>query len=253
MLQESVAIISVIVIVNVFIFFAIKNISKKLNSEFKRDILDNISIYDDVIENKEIQLEKLNKELSDLELKIESLQAEPKVNTSNNNEVVTSINLDEKIAVYEDDSFYENYSLIRNKFKINTKQIINKFLEDNNNDEKLYHMYKNLIEKINLNTYYKILKLENDLREDELKKLLVEEEVKIVEDFKKSNGSFDLDIFYNYLQEKNRILDPNLIIIGNSNYRYLEKMDKKIKFQEDNSIIEGIKILYKGKIFDYSL
>lgn len=253
MLQESVAIISVIMIVNGFLFFAIKNISKKLNDEMKKSILSNLSVYDEIIEKKETRLNELNKELLDLKLEFESYQIESKKDTSNNI-IVTSINSDEDTTVYEDDTFYENYSLIRNEFRVNYKEIVKEFLfNDNENDRETYNLYKSLLEKFNLDVYYSILKFDEEVREDRVKEILSEKELKILDEFKNESKVFDIELFYNYLKEKVRVLNPNLIILGNSNSKYLEKMDLRINFKEDESIVEGIKILYKGKIFDYSL
>lgn len=252
-MQELIAVVLVILIINIFLILAIKNISKKFNNHMKQSTLKNLEAYNDIIEAKENKLVELNEQLLKLKSEIKDFEASDKKYISNQLPV-TNISLEPNMTIYEDDDFFNNYSFIRNNFKMDYKGIVQNFVFDNiEKDNNLYELYKSLLSKINLDAYYELLKCDEEVRESMLIKILSNREVSILEEYKNINGCFDLVDFYNYIQEKVNLLDPTILIKGNESFKYLEQIDKRIKVQKDNSIIEGMKILYKGKIFDYSL
>lgn len=249
MLQELTVVILVILIINAFLFFAIKSISKKLNADMKKLMLKKLEVYDDIIDKKESRLSELN---NIVQVDLEDEETEQKRNISNH--VVTNISINDEITSYEDESFFENYLLIKNNFNFDYKAIVEEFVRKNDYINKsLHNLYKSINKKINLELYYELLKNDEEDRKAILLEVLSENEKNIVLEYEKANEKFDLVEFVDYIKEQVSYSDPTILIKGNKKFKYLEKIDSRISVKEDNSIIEGIQILYQGKIIDYSL
>ena len=91
-----------------------------------------------------------------------------------------------------------------------------------------------------------------DEREEYLNKLLTKEEHKVYEIFLSSNN-FNMEDFIDYLNRLIELNDPTItILVPNKNINY-DYIDKRIKTKVSDSIYKGIKILYRNKIYDFSL
>ena len=98
-------------------------------------------------------------------------------------------------------------------------------------------------------TYYSI---ELCQREEYLNKFLTKEEHKVYEIFLSSNN-FNMEDFIDYLNRLIELNDPTItVLVPNKNINY-DYIDKRIKTKVSDSIYKGIKILYRNKIYDFSL
>ena len=59
--------------------------------------------------------------------------------------------------------------------------------------------------------------------------------------------------FIDYLNRLIELNDPTVTILVSSNKENYDYIDKKIKTKVSNSIYKGIKILYRNKVYDFSL
>jgi hypothetical protein len=91
-----------------------------------------------------------------------------------------------------------------------------------------------------------------DEREEYLNKFLTKEEHKVYEIFLSSNN-FNMEDFIDYLNRLIELNDPTItVLVPNKNINY-DYIDKRIKTKVSDSIYKGIKILYRNKIYDFSL
>ena len=64
---------------------------------------------------------------------------------------------------------------------------------------------------------------------------------------------FDLKKFISYLNKVIDSLDPHVYVyVGDKNLNY-DNLNEYIKTVFDDSIFRGFKIIYRGKLYDYSL
>ena len=91
-----------------------------------------------------------------------------------------------------------------------------------------------------------------DEREEYLNRFLTKEEHKVYEIFLSSNN-FNMEDFIDYLNRLIELNDPTItVLVPNKNINY-DYIDKRIKTKVSDSIYKGIKILYRNKIYDFSL
>ena len=89
-------------------------------------------------------------------------------------------------------------------------------------------------------------------RNNYLKNNLTKEEYKVYEIYLSSN-KFNMEDFIDYLNRLIELNDPTVVVLVPNNKINYDYIDKKVKTKVSNTIYKGIKILYKNKIYDFSL
>lgn len=241
--------IAVIIVLVVFMFFILKGTVKKINTQTKMYLVDKLQEYDYLIDQKEEKLNQLNLEIKEKEIKKE----EQETSTLGNNYEFdyNIINLLNKTQ-YQDKNIFELNKKIDEKFRIDSVALLNQFLT-NIKEDGTYQFCQTLRGKFQSKEIYQLKVMDSEAQEEYLKKFLTADEYQIYLLYKKLNKTFDIDSFLDYLNELVDLNNPNIFVyVGNhdENYDYLSKYIKTI-YSKD--IYKGIKIMYRNKIYDYSL
>ena len=152
-------------------------------------------------------------------------------------------------ADYKNKSF-ELQKKIDDEFDFDYEKIIMDFINDNV-DDKEYNNCINIKNKFNSKLIYEV-KNQIDM-EDAIIKHLDESEKKILSKYKKYNKKINVDEFLNYIDELIADNSPYVEVqVANSKQNY-NHLSKYIKTVVNKSIYKGIKIIYKNKVYDFSL
>ncbi len=241
--------IVIICILVLFMFVILKGTVKKINSQTKLYFVDKLQEYDYLINQKEEKLNQINKEIKEKE------QSKEEENTTKN---AAQYEFDYNIidlfnkTKYQDKNIFELTKKIDAKFNIDYVALLNQFIK-NIKDDGTYEFCLNLKNKFTSDKIYELKIMEPDKQQSYLKSYLKEEEYQIYQLFQNLNQKNDIDDFIDYLNELIDLNNPTLIVyVGNEkeNYDYLSKYIKTIYSKE---IYKGIKIIYRNKIYDYSL
>lgn len=244
-----VAIIIAVVLIAI-LFFALRSTVKRIDYNTKKYFIDKLQDYDYLIDEKQ----KLLKELE------EKIEKNKKLLEENNIEKTNNVKIEKQeyyndlnVPKYMDENLFKKYKKIRNKFSFDEEEIINKFVsgikEKSNFD---YVTLINLKKKFTSEKIFEIMKLRPRAQKEYLNTFLNKSELNFLQKY------IDLENIkinkitteINLLLEKN---DPVIYVYTgekNKSYNYISSM---IKTKYDESINEGIKISYKGIIYDYSL
>ena len=191
-----------------------KNNNSIAEKKYKLDKLDNL------IENKELELDQEPVETKDNDIDYSNQNQPPETNNTINN--------------------------------IDYEALIKDFISRITPNDK-YDFCVNLRAKFTSNVIYELkTKLESEL-EDYLKQLLTINEYRIYEFYKSIVVDNSIDNFVDYLDQLIDLNNPHItILVGSAeeNYNYL---DKNIETKVVKDIYKGIKIIYKNKIYDFSL
>lgn len=241
-------IISLILIA--ILFFALRSTVKRIDYNTKKYFIDKLQDYDYLIDEKKKILDELNKKIQENK---KILSEEAKIDKKEEKIEKFEYQQDLKMPKYRDENLFEKYKQIKDKFSFNKEEIINDFI--NNIDEKDnsdYQILVNIREKFTKKRIYEIMKLRKSEQKEYIYNFLSTNEIDVFEkyinlnNFKINNIIIKLDT----LIEKN---DPNIYVYiseKNKDYNYISPLVKTIY---DESINEGIKINYKGILYDYSL
>lgn len=238
----------VITVLVVVMSLVLRSTVKQIDEKSKSYFVDKLQEYDYLIDEKE-------KKLSSLESEIEKR----KNGLEDNNVLDSKPNYDFDSSIidlltetdYLDKNIFEINKKIEEKFIINYEDLIKDFISNIKDDDK-YNFCINLRNKFTPSLIYDIEVMLPDDRDNYLKEILTDEEYKVYEIFIASN-KFNMEDFIDYLNRLIELNDPNIVVLVPSkgiNYDYI---DKKIKTRVSDSIYKGIKIIYRNKIYDFSL
>ena len=238
-----------ILILVIAMYLILKNTVKKINEQSKSYFVDKLQEYDYLIDEKENKLNQIDKELKEKELNNNTNTEESKKgNFEFDYNIINLLNE----TKYQDKNVFEINKKIESDFNIDYKKIINSFLSNNENDSN-YLFCLNLRNKFDPEVIYKLKIMDREDMEKELKGMLDEKEYKIYEIYKSISEKPSLESFIDYLNELVDSNNPNIIVyVGNKEENY-DDMSKYIKTKYSKDIYKGIKIIYKNKIYDYSL
>lgn len=228
---------------------------KRVNILVKKIFVDKLQEYDFLIEDKEKKVEELNSNIESK--KLEENEISDRIEKLKNSQIVVDKPSDDVIiptnADYEDGNLLESYKKIKSGFNFDYKKIIENFIENevvnDNGDYELYNKVRNYFSHnivYKLSNYSKeeqmiiINELLNDEEKNKLKKLL---EVK----------KFNVIKFVNKLDDLVKKNNPKVYIYVSDQNLNFNNMHKQIETIYDDKIVEGFRIEYKGKIYDYSI
>ena len=226
----------------------LKNAVKEVDKKSKSYFVDKLKEYDYLIDEQEKRLSELE---SELEKRKNGLQDNKKETGKSNYDFDSSIIDLLTETSYLDKNIFEINKRIEEKFIINYEDLIKDFLSNIKDDNK-YDFCINLRSKFNSEQIYKIEIMLPEEREEYLKELLNKEEYMVYEIFTSSN-KFNMEDFIDYLNRLIELNDPIVtVLVPNKNINY-DHIDNKIKTKVSENIYRGIKILYRNKVYDFSL
>ena len=242
------AIVIVLVLV-VFMFLILKSTVKKINSQTKLYFVDKLQEYDYMIDDKLNKLNQINEEIKEKGIKVEEqgLSSNSK-HYDFDYQIIDLLNKTE----YQDKNIFELNKEIDEKFQMDYVSLIKKFLEYVK-DDGTYQFCLDLKKKFTSDEIYQLKVMLPEEQISYLSKLLSKEEYKIFELYREIEAKPNIDGFLDYVNELIDLNNPCILVyVGkkDENYDYLSKYIKTV-YSKD--IYKGIKIIYRKKIYDYSL
>ena len=238
----------VILLLVVAMSLILKNTVKEVDKKSKSYFVDKLKEYDYLIDEKEKRLSELESEL------------EKRKNGLKDNDVLSgkpSYDFDTSIidllteTSYLDKNILAINKKIEEKFIINYEDLIKDFLA-NINDENKYDFCIKLREKFSPDEIYNIEIMLPEEREEYFNTFLTKDEHLVYEIFTSSN-SFNMEDFVDYLNRLIELNDPTVTVLVPSKNINFDHIDSKIKTRVSDNIYKGIKILYRNKVYDFSL
>jgi len=230
-------------------FTVLKKTVGIVNSQTKSYFVNKLQGYDDLIEDKENKLELLDKEIKNKE---KGIKEEKQENVSSvyafDTNVIDLLN----DAKYQNQNIFELNKKIDENFVVNYEELIKDFLMlcDGSKD---YDFCLNLRKKFDSSTIYKLKSMTSYEYEAYLKDILTNKEYKVYDAFRVMNTENNIDNFVDYLDQLVDLNNPQItILVGNKNENY-DYLNENIKTLVSDKIYRGIKIIYRSKIYDFSL
>ena len=233
-----------------FMFFILKGTVKKINTQTKLYFVDKLQEYDYLINQKEEKLNLINQEIHEKEVKDVSDGVSTKKNTYEfDYQIIDLLNKTQ----YQDKNIFEINKKIDEKFNIDYVGLLNKFLEQVM-DDGTYQFCIDLRNKFTSEVVYQLKIMDFDEQEKYLEKFLESREYNIYKLYLiMVKNQVSIDGFLEYLNELLDLNSPMIqVYVGSKseNYDYLSKYIKTI-YSKD--IYKGIRIIYRKRIYDYSL
>ncbi len=237
----------VILLLVMFMFLILKKTVNTVSDQTKTYFVDKLQVYDDLINQKEEKLSEINKELENKKATLTSDNDNSlKSNYTFDNNIIDMMNK----ANYKYSDFLELQKKIDNDFQINYENIVKKFVSEIEIDND-YILCSTIKEKLNSKVIYE-LNISPSL-EDSMSNYFSKEEMKIYYRFKKETNLEDINSFINYLDELISVSSPYVLVYVSSPKYNFDHISKYVKTIVSDDIYKGIKIVFKNKVYDFSL
>lgn len=235
----------------VFLMFIIlKKTVGIVNSQTKSYFVNKLQGYDDLIRDKENKLQEIddlikNKEKGNIE---DNNKKENRLEYAFDTNVIDLLNSTQ----YQDSNVFKLNKKIDESFIVNYEELVTDFLSlcDDSSD---YDFCVNLRGKFSSDMIYELKSLMPIEMEERLKEILNNKEYKVYEAFKLIVLEHNVENFVDYLDQLVDLNNPKIkIFVGNKNENY-DHLSKYIETQYNDKIYRGIKIIYRNKVYDFSL
>lgn len=232
-----------------FMFLILKNAVTKINAQTKAYFVDKLQVYDYLINEKEEKLNQIDKLIKDKELGIkEEEKKEDKTNYSFDYNIIDLLNE----TKYQDQSLLELNRIIDEKFNFDYESIVKKFIKAIEKDNN-YEFCVNFREKFTSDLIYELEMLPDSELIDKLESILDEDEFKVYEMFIEVMDEHNIERFVEYLNQLVTLNNPNIVVlVGNEKENY-DHISSYITTKVSKEIFRGIKIIYRDRIYDFSL
>ena len=245
----SIAILVIVVLVG-FMFFILKGTVRKINSQTKLYFVDKLQEYDYLIDRKEEKLNNINEEIKKQEKLIVEGQESSRKNTYEFDYQI--IDLFNKTK-YQDKNIFELNRKIDETFNIDYIELLKKFLEYVK-DDGTYQFCVDLRNKFTSEVVYQLKIMNSDEQKKYLSEMLKEQEYNIYKLYLvMALKEASVDGFMEYLDELIDLNSPNIMVYVGSKYENYDYLSKYIKTIYSKEIYKGIRIIYRKRIYDYSL
>ena len=245
----SIAILVIVALVG-FMFFILKGTVKKINSQTKLYFVDKLQEYDYLIDRKEEKLNNINEEIKKQEKLIVEGQESSRKNTYEFDYQI--IDLFNKTK-YQDKNIFELNRKIDETFNIDYIELLKKFLEYVK-DDGTYQFCVDLRDKFTSEVVYQLKIMNSDEQKKYLSGMLKEQEYNIYKLYLVvALKEASVDGFIEYLDELIDLNSPNIMVYVGSKYDNYDYLSKYIKTVYSKDIYKGIRVIYRKRIYDYSL
>ena len=231
-------------------FMVLKKTVGIINDQTKSYFVNKLQGYDDLIQDKENKLQEIDDLIKDREKGIKEKETQENIN--NNYAFDTNVLDLLNSTKYQDQNIFELNRKIDENFVVNYEELIKDFLtlcKDSND----YDFCVGLREKFNSDVIYKLKSMMPEDLEKELRELLSKKEYKIYDAYKLIANDSSIDNFIDYLDQLVDLNNPKItILVGNKSENY-DHLSEYIETVYSERIYRGIKIIYKNKVYDFSL
>ena len=231
-------------------FVILKKTVRIVNSQTKSYFVNKLQGYDDLIRDKESKLSEIDELIKDKEkgIKEDNTHNDVKTGYAFDTNVIDLLNSTQ----YQDKNIFELNKKIDENFVVNYEELVKDFLALCDED-KDYDFCLNLRGKFSSDVIYNLKSMMSDSQEEELKRMLNNKEYKVYEAFKLVVSDHSIDNFIDYLDQLVDLNNPKItILVGNKSENY-DHLSENIETVFNDKIYRGIKIIYRNKVYDFSL
>ena len=230
-------------------FLILRKTVRIVNEQTKSYFVNKLQGFDDLITERELKLNEIDELIKSRELgKEENKKELSKGGYAFDTSVINLFNSTQ----YQDKNVFELNRKIDENFVVNYEELISDFLTfcDDNKD---YEFCLKLRDKFDSEKIYNLKSMMELEMEEEMKRFLDEKEYKIYEAFKLIINDHSIENFVIYLDQLVDLNSPKVVILVGNKHENYDHLSEYIETKYNDKIYRGIKIVYKNKVYDFSL
>jgi len=230
-------------------FIILKKTVRIVNEQTKSYFVNKLQGYDDLIAERENKLNEIDELIKNREIGKENNKKElSDGGYAFDTNVIDLFNSTE----YQDKNIFELNRKIDETFVVNYEELVKDFLAFCD-DSKDYEFCVDLRKKFDSEQIYNLKSVMEQDFEEELRKILSEKEYKIYEAFKLIISDHSVENFVIYLDQLVDLNSPKVVILVGSKHENYDHLSEYIETKYNDKIYRGLKIVYKNRVYDFSL
>ena len=158
---------------------------------------------------------------------------------------------------YKQKDIGRDYKLIKANMCFDKDRILESLIMETQNDpvEEKVLLAKDVCDRLDFDSIYRISCLDSENQEMEIGSMLNENEEILIDDFLESEhpAEFSAVEFYNYLKQIIKVNDIGYSVSTGWSGDDFSSFGRDVDTVYDDSITEGIKIIHGSKLYDYSV
>ena len=254
MLAQTIISLTVITGLTLAMSFLLAKVVRKMNKRADEYFEKKITVYDDLIDEKQKYLDAIEKRIEDKESRQTLADAtEHKEKDSNGNNLLV---VNEKMPEYKIEDFFEQAKTIDEKFKFNKEAAIRDFINGRTSHENETRMYGELEELYNklceVDRYELIVKNLNT-GWDYVSGLMSEELKGFLKSYMVGSPNADINEIVSYVKLEMDKVGTNIVVETGDKDDNFDYINNRVKTVYNPDIYMGIRIFYQDKMYDYSL
>ena len=251
--------IIIIFIMLFFIYFMFRSIVKRINENAKKYFVNKLDDYNDIVEEKEKEIQELSERIKVLEKNKQELEQfniikAPKTKEKKKESKAT-YNL--KTPKFREENFFSNYKELKNTFDFDKEDLIRDFIKNNQNKkhEKDYKTLLNFKNKFDKEAIYQLTTLSGIEQISIIEKILTAKEKELIDlnSVTLDKTKFSILKLFEYIDEKLILINPIINIYVSKYEKDYDYIDPYIRTKHYDRMSEGLIIEYQGKTYDYSI
>ncbi len=241
---------SLIVAFLVFLMYLVlRRTVRIVNEQTKSYFVNKLQGYDDLITERENKLNEIDELIKNKEIgKGNNKKELAKGGYAFDTNVIDLFNSTQ----YQDKNIFELNKKIDETFVVNYEELVRDFLSFCD-DSKDYEFCLKLREKFDSEQIYNLKSVMKEDFEEELKKILTDKEFKIYEAFKVIINEHSIENFVIYLDQLVDLNSPKVVILVGNKHENYDHLSENIETKYNDKIYRGLKIVYKNRVYDFSL
>ena len=230
-------------------YLILKKTVRIVNEQTKSYFVNKLQGYDDLITERENRLNEIDELIKNREIgKEENKKELSKGGYAFDTNVIDLFNSTQ----YQDKNIFELNKKIDENFVVNYEELVKDFLTFCD-DSKDYRFCLRLREKFDSEQIYNFKSMMENEMEEAFKEFLTPKEYKIYDAFKLIINDHSIENFVIYLDQLVDLNSPKVVILVGNKHENYDHLSEYIETKYNDKIYRGLKIVYKNKVYDFSL
>lgn len=245
---KTIAILIVMIVVNLLMIFSIIRASRRVDYSLRKFFIQRLGHEDLGVKLPEIKFEE------------EEIKEEPKtffINKRKKPQQLLISNIENVSKVqYISNSLKDDYKAIKKISNFTPEYALKCAKEQVQNDANKveYKDYQGILDLLNYQTVFDLNSLDPSKQELLIRESLNDEQNTIIDDFLSETGKeFDSINFYSYIKQMAGIYNSEFTVVTGNQDDLGKKLKDGTEVSYDDQIVEGSQVIYKNKVYDFSI
>lgn len=250
MLYIVVAVLIILIVMNLFMVTVLRQMTLSTGKQIEKDAIRLFSAYDEILEKKSQELQKLEQEL-------EEKRQEEKLGETMPAQAVSQAAAGEACVVsgrYRDDTFSDDYQRVKENFSFDPTLVLDHIRRQIPDSRQELALVEGILGKLSFDDCYEMMTLPTKVQNEILDEFLTEDEKTLHHSYMESSGEEEVQAFYQWLTDRRRILDTGMELrVGVSLKDRAKELGNQVASSYDPEICEGFQVKAGNRIYDYSI